>query len=372
MSVQRRYLLPQLRHDLARKMVFVAGPRQVGKTTLALSLPGASAGYLSWDVAEHRERILKRELPDSRLWIFDEIHKYRSWRNLLKGLYDARRPGQRILVTGSARLDFYRFGGDSLQGRYHMLRLHPFSAKELAIRTSARLGDLLKLGGFPEPFLSGSEVEARRWSREYRNRLVREEVAGLERIQDLGNLELLVLRLPELVGSPLSVNALREDLQLSHKTVDGWLKVLERLYAIFRLSPFGAPRVRAVKKEQKHYHFDWSLVPSDAARFENLVGSHLLKWVHFEQDARGLDLDLRYFRDTDGREVDFVITDRRRPRLLVECKWGDADVDRSLRYLKARFPEADAWQVSATGRKDYLTPEGIRVSPVLALLNRLV
>ena len=372
MAVQRRYLLPQVRQDLDRKMVFVAGPRQVGKTTLALSLPGASRGYLSWDVAEHRERILKRELPASRLWIFDEIHKYRSWRNLLKGLYDGRRTGQRILVTGSARLDFYRFGGDSLQGRYHMLRLHPFSTKELAIRTPAGFADLLKLGGFPEPFLSGSEVEARRWSREYRNRLVREEVAGLERIQDLGNLELLVLRLPELVGSPLSINALREDLQLSHKTVDGWLKVLERLYAIFRLSPFGAPRIRAVKKEQKHYHFDWSMVPSDAARFENLIASHLLKWVHFEQDARGLDLELRYFRDTDGREVDFVITDGRRPRLLVECKWGDADVDRSLRYLKARFPETEAWQVSATGRKDYLTPENIRVSPALALLNRLI
>jgi uncharacterized protein len=119
---------------------------------------------------------------------------------LLKGLYDGRRPGQKFLVTGSARLDFYRFSGDSLQGRYHMLRLHPFSAKELGIRTSTALGDLLKLGGFPEPFLSGSEVEARRWSREYRNRLVREEAAGLERIQDLGNLELLALRLPELVG----------------------------------------------------------------------------------------------------------------------------------------------------------------------------
>jgi predicted AAA+ superfamily ATPase len=269
-------------------------------------------------------------------------------------------------------LDFYRFGGDSLQGRYHMLRLHPFSAKELAIRTSAGLGDLLKLGGFPEPFLSGSEVEARRWSREYRNRLVREDVAGLERIQDLGNLELLALRLPELVGSPLSINALREDLQISHKTVAGWLQVLERLYAIFRLSPFGAPRIRAVKKEQKHYHFDWSLVPSEPARFENLIASHLLKWVHFEQDARGRDLELRYFRDTDGREVDFVVVEGRRPQLLVECKWADTDVDRGLRYLKARFPEAEAWQVSGTGSKDYLTPEGIRVSPALALLDRLI
>ena len=165
---------------------------------------------------------------------------------------------------------------------------------------------------------------------------------------------------------------LREDLRLSHKTVDGWLQVLERLYAIFRLSPFGAPRIRAVKKAQKHYHFDWSLVPSEPARFENLIASHLLKWAHFEQDARGRDIELRYFRDTDGREVDFVIVEGRRPRLLVECKWGDAEVDRSLRYLKVRFPEAEAWQVSATGTKDYLTPESIRVSPALALLDRLI
>ena len=372
MSVQRRYLLSQVRRDLARKMVFIAGPRQVGKTTLALSLPGASAGYLSWDVAEHRERILKRELPSSSLWVFDEIHKYRSWRNWLKGIYDHRERGRKILVTGSARLDFYRFGGDSLQGRYHMLRLHPFSAKELGIRTSAGLGDLLKLGGFPEPFLSGSETEARRWSREYRNRLVREDVVGLERIQDLGNLELLVLRLPELVGAPLSINALREDLRISHKTVDGWLHVLERLYAIFRLAPFGAPRIRAVKKEQKHYHFDWSLVPSEPARFENLIASHLLKWVHFEQDGRGRDLELRYFRDTDGREADFVVVEGRKPLLIVECKWGDSGVDRGVRYLKARFPQAEAWQVSAIGTKDYVTPDGIRISPALPLLNRLL
>jgi predicted AAA+ superfamily ATPase len=370
--VRPRYLATQVRRDLTRKMVFVAGPRQVGKTTLARSLSGAAAGYLSWDVAEHRDRILRREMPASRLWVLDEIHKYRSWRGLLKGLYDGRRPGQRILVTGSARLDHYRFGGDSLQGRYHLLRLHPFSAAELRLRTAAELQDLLRLGGFPEPFLGGSETEARRWSREYRSRLVHEDVSGLERVQDLGNLELLALRLPELVGSPLSLNALREDLQVSHKTVSGWLKVLERLYAVFRLPPFGAPKIRAVKKEQKHYHLDWSVVPSEPARFENLVGAHLLKWVHFEQDARGRDVELRYFRDTDGREVDFVVVEGRRPLLLVEAKWSDAEPDRSLRYLKARFPDADAWQVSAVGRKDFVTPEGIRVAPALELLSTLV
>jgi uncharacterized protein len=367
-----RYLKPQLEADLRRKMVFVAGPRQVGKTTLARTLPGARTGYLSWDIPEHRARILKRELPACRLWIFDELHKYRSWRSYLKGLYDGRRTGQRILVTGSARLDYYRFGGDSLQGRYHALRMHPLSVAELGIDKSSQLVGLLALGGFPEPYFSQSQVEARRWSREYRDRLIREEVTALEQIRDLGNLELLALRLPELVGSPLSINALREDLQVSHAAVKNWLEVFERLYSIFRLPPFGAPKIRAVKKEQKHYHFDWSLVPSKPAAFENLVASHLLKWVHWQQDTQGRDLELRYFRDIDGREVDFVIMDGRRPVQFIECKWGDDEPGKGLCYLKQRFTQVDAWQISATGKKDVVTRDGIRMAPATVLLRSLV
>ena len=172
MAEKSRYLVTRLHRDLERKMVFVSGPRQVGKTTLACGLPGALDGYLNWDVATHRERLLRRELPVNKLWVFDELHKYRQWRNYLKGLYDNRRSGQQILVTGSGRLDLYRFGGDSLQGRYHLLRLHPFSVAELGLRKPAQLLELLTLGGFPEPWLSGSEVAARRWSREYRTRLV--------------------------------------------------------------------------------------------------------------------------------------------------------------------------------------------------------
>lgn len=230
---------------------------------------------------------------------------------------------------------------------------------------------LLALGGFPEPFLAGSERLARRWSREYRERLVREDVSGLETVQDLGKLELLALRLPELVGSPLSVNALREDLQASHRALTRWLEIFERLYALFRVAPFGAPRIRAVKKERKHYHFDWSLVTDDAARFENLVASHLLKWIHYRIDTTGEDLELRYFRDVDGREVDFVVTENRKPVLMIECKWSDAPPAPALRYLKARFPACEAWQLSAAGTNDYETPDGIRVAPALKLLARL-
>lgn len=372
MEPRHRYLLTQIEQDLQRKMVFVAGPRQVGKTTLARSLKGVDQGYLNWDIPEDRERILKRELPTSLLWVFDEIHKYRLWRNYLKGLYDGRREGQRILVTGSARLDLYRYSGDSLQGRYHLLHLHPLSVAELGMKTREELRQLLNLGGFPEPFFGGSEVEARRWSREHRNLLVREELVSLERVHDLGRVELLMLRLPELVGSPLSINALREDLEVSHKTVASWLQILERLFALFRLSPFGSPAIRAVKKEQKHYHFDWSLVPELPQRFENLVASHLLKWVQYQQDTQGKDLELRYFRDVEGREVDFVLAERRKPLSLIECKWGDVEIDRSLRYLKARFPACEAWQISATGEKDYVSAEGIRVCPAPVFLGTLV
>jgi len=367
-----RYLAPQIQQDLARKMVFVGGPRQVGKTTLAKTFLHTPLGYFNWDVPEHREQILKRELPVVPLLIFDEIHKYRQWRNFLKGVYDVKSPEQQILVTGSARLDFYRFSGDSLQGRYHYLRLHPLSLAELTTQGSCDLMDLLHLGGFPEPYFSASEIEARRWSREYRNRLIREDLVQLERVQDVGHLELLAMRLPELVGSPLSINAIREDLQVSHKTIASWLHILERLYAIFRIAPFGAPKIRAVKKEQKHYHFDWTLISDNSLRFENLVACALLKWVHFKQDTLGEEIELRYFRDVDGREVDFVVVENHHPMLMVECKWQDVSVSPGLHYLKTRFPHCDAWQISATGQKNYRNALGIRFAPATDFLISLV
>ena len=368
----KRYLEAQVRQDLKRKMVFVGGPRQVGKTTLARKILGQSkSGYLNWDVAQHRDMVLRQELPKSRLWVFDEIHKYPRWRNYLKGIYDVREPGQRILVTGSARLDYYRFGGDSLQGRYHYLRLHPLSAAELKLASAQDFTALLTLGGFPEPFLGGSEKEARRWSNEYRSRLVREDLADLEQVQDLGSLELLMTRLPDLVASPLSVNGIAGQIRISHRTISKWLDILERLYAIFFVLPFGSPKIKAIKKARKHYHYDWSLIPDTAARFENLVACHLLKWVNFRTDTEGYLTELRYFRDIEKREVDFVVVENGKPVLLVECKSSDRSVSLPLRYLKQRFPDADAWQVSAFGEKDYVTRDGIRIAPALTLLKGL-
>lgn len=359
-----RLLQTQIETDLGRKMVLLSGPRQSGKTTLARALivGGAKAQterYLNWDDDEARTRILQGAFPREGLVVLDEVHKYARWRNLVKGVFDRDRAHLQLLVTGSARLDLYRRGGDSLQGRYHHLRLYPLSLKEAGGNATVR--DLMALGPFPEPFLSRSEKDAKRWSREYRSRLVREDVADLERITEMGALEQLSVRLPALVGSPLSINGLREDLQVAHKSVERWLDVFERLMFIFRVQPFGPPRIKAVKKSRKHYLFDWTSIEDIGARFENLIAFHLLKECHYLEDTQGVDCELRFFRDIEGREVDFVQLVNGEPKRFIECKYADTAISPALLYLRRKFPGVAAFQVIATPGTDRTAQDGVRL-----------
>ena len=373
-----RYIESPVMEDVQRKMVFIGGPRQSGKTTLAKHLC-KQAGfdiqkrYLNWDAAEDRENIIMEMFPTGHgFMILDEIHKYSRWRQVVKGLFDKRGHELQILVTGSARLDYYRRGGDSLQGRYHFYRLLPLTCAELGASTFSTIQDLLTYGGFPEPFLLQSEIQSKRWSREYRSRVIQGDLSTLENIQDVGIVEKMVLRLPDLVGSPLSLNALREDLQVSHQSVSRWIAMLENLYMIFRIYPFGAPKIRAVKKEAKHYHLDWTVVSDRGYRFENLVACHLLKFCFFAQDTEGRDVELRYFRDIDKREVDFVLVEDERPTHFIECKSSGKDASLSLRYLKKRFPSVPATQVSLDPDVDLVTKDGIRICSAHLLLKELV
>ena len=370
----KRYLYDQILSDLNRKMVFVGGPRQVGKTTLARQvLASLDGAYLNWDIPAHRECILKRQLPDKPLWCFDELHKYDRWRDFLKGLFDEYGATKKILVTGSAHLDFYRYSGDSLQGRYHYLRLSPLSWQEARAAGYDDFDKLLEFGGFPEPFLSDSKTEARRWRFEYRKRLIEEEVRSLERVNALGSMELLASRLPDLVGSPLSLNSLREDLQVSHKSVALWADILERLFHIFRITPFGVPTIRAIKKEKKHYHYDWSLVQESGARFENLIACHLLKWVQYQEDVFGSPMTLHYLRDRDQREVDFVIAQNQKALQLIECKLSTPkETPKSLRYFSERIPDAEAIVLCLESIEPYVDRYGIRYMAAKEYLKKLI
>lgn len=342
MSDFERYLTPFIRSDLKEKMVFLSGPRQVGKTTLALRLLEGDEGhpaYFNWDFEDDQRKILRGEFPPNQeLLVFDEIHKYRRWRNWLKGLYDKTRSRRRYLVTGSARLDLYRRGGDALTGRYHFYKLHPFSLSEMdPDGSAASVEALIRFGGFPEPLFAQSEKRHRRWQGERMRQVLREDLRDLERVEEVALVGRLAERLPDLVGSPLSINALREDLQVAHRTVQSWLEILERLFVLFRIAPFGGSRIRAVKKEQKAYLWDWSSVPDPGARFENLVACQLLKFCDLREETEGHRMELRYIRDTDRREVDFVVLEDGKPLFAVEAKLKAKTPGLAIPYFSERL-----------------------------------
>jgi len=374
-KIHERYIKKPVISDLKSKMVFIGGPRQVGKTTLALSfLPEPntkSPGYFNWDDVSDKSKLLKGELPPkAKIIILDEIHKFARWRNLVKGFFDKKREEMSFLITGSARLDYYSKGGDSLQGRYHYYRLHPFSLRELsAVPTKDDLDLLLKFGGFPEPLFKSEEKFWRRWQKERLQRVIYDDIRDLETVKEISLLELLASELPHRVGSPLSVKNLKELLQVAHETVERWLKIFERMYHCFRIPPFGSLKVRAVKKEQKMYLWDWSLIEEAGPRFENFIASQLLKYCQFIEDTEGYRMELRFLRDTDKREIDFVVIKDGKPEFAVECKTGEKDISPSIHYFKERVKIPKFYQVHR-GQKDY-EKNGIRVLPVLTFCKEL-
>jgi predicted AAA+ superfamily ATPase len=372
-----RYLKTAVERDLDEKMVFLGGPRQVGKTTLALSLlkdgNEEHPAYLNWDDISARKALLRGALPpDQNLVIFDEIHKYKGWRGLVKGFYDVNKSHRRFLVTGSARLDYYRRGGDSLQGRYHYHRLHPLSLYEInPTPTPSDFQHLLRFGGFPEPFFKGEQRHWKRWQKERQSRVVQEDLVNLEQVKEVAQIDLLASILPDRVGSPLSINNLREDLSVAFETADRWVTILENLYFCFRIRPYGLPRLRAAKKENKLYMWDWSLCDDAAARFENLVASNLLKYCHRLEDGEGDRMALTFVRDSMGRELDFVVVRNGKPLFAVECKTGEQAIGRNIAYFAERTPIPRFYQVHA-GQKDYELPKcRARVLPMTSLAREL-
>jgi len=371
-----RYLTEYVIKDLKEKMVFVAGPRQVGKTYLAQYLGKKyfrPYTYLNWDYQPDRKKIISFQLPsNTELLIFDELHKYKNWKNYIKGIFDKHKSDFKILLTGSARLDIYKKSGDSLMGRYHQYTLHPFSYSEIAkTKTSNQpwqklefsenvkgkdiIDNLIKYGPFPEPFLKQNEIHWRRWQSERTDRLIKEEIRDLTVIKDLSALQILVELIPSKVGSLLSINNLREDLEAAHKTLVNYLRILELFYFHFRIYPYSKNNIRSLKKMAKLYLWDWSVIKNEGAKFENLIASHLLKYAHFLQNSQGLKTKISYLRDNEGREVDFIFTVDDKPWFAVEAKINEENS--RLDYFKKKLNIPFVYQVINKPKIDYFNDE---------------
>jgi uncharacterized protein len=364
-----RYLLPYIKKDLESKMVFVGGPRQAGKTTLAKHILSISRGvYLNYDYQDHRNLILSEGWKDQdELIVLDEFHKYYRWKNYLKGLYDVKKDIHKILVIGSARLDTFRHGGDSLLGRYFYYRLHPFSLHEIPnkIKPKEALERFMKLGGFPEPFLDGSDRFSRRWKRDRMQRIIKEDIRDLESVQMLSGLESLVSLLQKRVGSLIVIQNIANELLVSPKTVKNWIDILERMYVLFTVRPAKANLPRSLTKPFKIYFYDNSDVEGDeGVVFENLVATHLLKEIQFLEDVEGFKMQLNYIRDKEGREVDFAIQKDGKIETLIEVKLSDSDISKSLIYFSERVNPNQAIQIVYNQKSSYTKNQLLVTNPL--------
>ena len=390
----KRYLEDYIAKDVKEKMVFICGPRQVGKTTLAGQIgEGAYSNnyaYLNWDNRQDRKAILNSVFPGGKkLFIFDEIHKYRNWKNYLKGEYDKHKKEFNILVTGSARLDIYRKSGDSLLGRNYSYRLHPLSLGELGRRRKPpspfkelvfvkensdnrdAFNTLFKFGGFPEVFIKQNERALRRWHNQRVDRLIKEDIREVENIRDISALEVLVELLPQKVGSLFSLNSLKEDLYVTHKTISSWIGILERFYYHFRVYPFQSSLIKALRKEPKLYLWDWSELQDESARLENMVASHLLKLCDFLFDTEGYKARVFYLRDKEQREVDFLVAVGNKPWFCVEVKNSFRDVPAALRYFSARLKIPFSYEIVKEEGID-LIKDSIRIISISKFLSGLI
>ena len=370
--------LPLWAHENTRledPMIFLTGPRQVGKTHLTKKY---SSAYFNWDTPEVKNLWLRDKTfykGSEDLVIFDEIHKRRDWKKIMKGVYDDPKRKENFLVTGSGRFDFFQKGGDSLQGRYFSYQLFPLMPAEIHASINIKTQpsaprdwktwrphskdhesdkELIELGGFPAPFLKGSKTWLRRWQDEYIQRLTREDVRDLSSVQRLDALDLLARLLPERVGSPLSIQSLSEDIDVSHVATKSWLRILEILYLGFRIKPFHRKIHRAVKKEQKWYFYQWTFVRDPSLRFENYIATQLAAaCAAWSEQGHGV-WELCYLRDQDRREVDFVIVKDLKPQVLIEAKTSPQEWTSSLNFFtrKLQIPGILVYPEGPTRRVD--------------------
>ena len=350
----------------AKPMVFLSGARQSGKTTLAqfIAKQNPSHIYTNWDVITDRKKIQQipyffedtdKKGPHSPLVIFDEIHKYRLWKNYIKGAYDKYHEHFQFLILGGGRLDLFQKNEDSLAGRYYQAHIFPLTIAELTkkqlpfdvfwknpltVESSPSVqplwNTLRDLTGFPEPFFAGSRNNYQRWSNTYSHQLIREDIRALTLIQNIDSVEALYFLLPSRVGSLLSTANLARDIQTSFNSAKSWLEAFDRFYLTFRLRPWTKKISRAITQEPKLYLMDYAQIENPAARFENMVALELLRAITHWNDLGAGRFSLHFIRNKNGEEADFLIADKNRPRLIIETKKADAHVDAHLK----RFQDA--------------------------------
>lgn len=372
----KRFQIKKIVEDLKKKMVFIVGPRQIGKTWLSKEIERHfdSSLYLNYDNFDDKA-IIESQLWDSHyeLLIFDEIHKMSQWKTYIKGVFDKKQAHQKILVTGSARLDVFRKMGDALTGRFFKHRLLPYSVKELdLIQGKKTIADLFDRGGFPEPLLAPKNEDAQRWRQDYLDSLLREDILEFQNISQLNTMNTLVKLLQKRVASPLSYASLSRDLNTSIVTVKKYIEVLEALFIIFRVTPYSRNIARSILKEPKLYFYDWAMVEGDVSlKYENFMATSLLKHCYALRDYKGKDIKLHYLRTKEHKEVDFCLVDNGQLSSLIECKYSNISLSPTLNYFSEKYNLSATQVIYDMGNKAERQINGIRLISAKRFLKNL-
>jgi uncharacterized protein len=383
------------------QMIFISGARQVGKTTIAKMFQTSEQSYLNWDNLNHRKIILGDIFTyiESNLLsvlskkkpciIFDEIHKFKDWKNFIKGIYDQYKEHLTIIVTGSAKLDVYHKGGDSLMGRYFNYQIFPLSAHELLeqpyqknlIQPQQLLNEkiwqtLIERGGYPEPYLKDNDEFSNLWQKSRLSQLFREEIRDYANIQNIDQLELLGQLITHQTGSQTNYSSLAKKIRVSEATVRNWYTLLENTYFCFSIYPWTKNINRSILKAPKTYLYDWSLCVDKGAMVENFVALHLLKAISFWNSTGQGDFGLFYLRNKDKREVDFLVTRDNAPWFLAEVKSSDKQaLSDNLRFYQAQLNAPHAFQLAFDMEYidiDLFTLDKIKIVPMKTFLSQLI
>lgn len=368
--------------------VVLLGPRQVGKTTLALAVAEKrDALYLDLESEADRAKLAEPELYLSghldRLVVLDEVHRTPGLFPVLRGLIDrARRAGRRhglYLLLGSAALDLLRQSGETLAGRVSYLALDPFDVLEVG-DTPAALDRLWLRGGFPESFLAPEDLTSFRWREDFLRSYLERDIPQFGRRIAADRLRRLWTMLAHLQGGLLNVAQLARNLGVDAKTAAGYLDLLIDLLLLRRLPPWHANLGKRLVRSPKVYLRDSGLVHALlAVRDREALLSHPIvgaSWEGFVIEnllnvAASAGIQGYFYRTSGGAEIDLLLAHPDGRLWAVEIKRSLAPrPERGFHSACADLAPERCFLVYP-GTETYPVGEGIEAIPLRALAQRL-